>query len=186
MKKHKILIVDDEQSLVYVLKKLLEDEFIIDTASDGEEALSYIKQNEYFAVFLDIRIPKINGMEILSHTRRLINKPNVIIMTAQNTMVNAIDAMKQGAYDYITKPFELDEILGIIEKIKKNENLENKKLEKSEDFLDTLLVGKSKTMQEVFKTIGKLSHNNVTVLILGISDFRSLKGGSVISMTLRR
>ena len=169
MKKHKILIVDDEQSLVYVLKKLLEDEFIIDTASDGEEALSYIKQNEYFAVFLDIRIPKINGMEILSYTRQLINKPNVIIMTAQNTMVNAIDAMKQGAYDYITKPFELDEILGIIEKIKKNENLENKKLEKSEDFLDTLLVGKSKTMQEVFKTIGKLSHNNVTVLILGES-----------------
>ena len=104
MKKHKILIVDDEQSLVYVLKKLLEDEFIIYTASDGEEALSYIKQNEYFAVFLDIRIPKINGMEILSHTRRLINKPNVIIMTAQNTMVNAIDAMKQGAYDYITTP----------------------------------------------------------------------------------
>ncbi len=169
MKKHKILIVDDEQSLVYVLKKLLEDEFIIYTASDGEEALSYIKQNEYFAVFLDIRIPKINGMEILSHTRQLINKPKVIIMTAQNTMVNAIDAMKQGAYDYITKPFELDEILGIIEKIKKNENLENKKLEKSEDFLDTLLVGKSKTMQEVFKTIGKLSHNNVTVLILGES-----------------
>ncbi len=169
MKKYKILIVDDEQSLVYVLKKLLEDEFIIDTASDGEEALSYIKQNEYFAIFLDIRIPKINGMEVLSYTRKLSNKPNVIIMTAQNTMVNAIDAMKHGAYDYITKPFELDEILGIIEKIKKNENLINKKVEKSEDFLDTLLVGKSKTMQEVFKTIGKLSHNNITVLILGES-----------------
>ena len=169
MKKQKILIVDDEQSLVYVLKKLLEDEFIIDTASDGEEALSYIKKNEYFAIFLDIRIPKINGMEVLAYTRKLDTKPNVIIMTAQNTMVNAIDAMKQGAYDYITKPFELEEILGIIEKIKKNENLANKKLEKSEDFLDTLLVGKSKTMQEVFKTIGKLSHNNITVLILGES-----------------
>ena len=169
MKKQKILIVDDEQSLVYVLKKLLEDEFIIDTASDGEEALSYIKKNEYFAIFLDIRIPKINGMEVLAYTKKLDTKPNVIIMTAQNTMVNAIDAMKQGAYDYITKPFELEEILGIIEKIKKNENLANKKLEKSEDFLDTLLVGKSKTMQEVFKTIGKLSHNNITVLILGES-----------------
>ncbi len=169
MRKHKILIVDDEQSLVYVLKKLLEDEFIIDTASDGEEAVSYIKQNEYFAIFLDIRIPKMNGMEVLSYTRKLNNKPRVIIMTAQNTMVNAIDAMKQGAYDYITKPFELDEIIGIIEKIKKNEDLANKKLEKSEDFIDTLLVGKSKTMQEVFKTIGKLSHNSITVLILGES-----------------
>ena len=169
MKKHKILIVDDEQSLVYVLKKLLEDEFIIDTASDGEEAVSYIKQNEYFAIFLDIRIPKMNGMEVLSYTIKLNNKPRVIIMTAQNTMVNAIDAMKQGAYDYITKPFELEEIIGIIEKIKKNEDLANKKLEKSEDFIDTLLVGKSKTMQEVFKTIGKLSHNSITVLILGES-----------------
>ena len=169
MKKQKILIVDDEQSLVYVLKKLLEDEFIIDTASDGEEALSHIKRNDYFAIFLDIRIPKINGMEVLAYTRKLDDKPNVIIMTAQNTMVNAIDAMKQGAYDYITKPFELEEILGIIEKIQKNDTSANKKIEKSEDFLDTLLVGKSKTMQEVFKTIGKLSHNNVTVLILGES-----------------
>ena len=169
MKKQKILIVDDEQSLVYVLKKLLEDEFIIDTASDGEEALSHIKRNDYFAIFLDIRIPKINGMEVLAYTRKLDDKPNVIIMTAQNTMVNAIDAMKQGAYDYITKPFELEEILGIIEKIKKNDTSANKNIEKSEDFLDTLLVGKSKTMQEVFKTIGKLSHNNVTVLILGES-----------------
>ncbi|RZV36693.1 MAG: sigma-54-dependent Fis family transcriptional regulator [Candidatus Acidulodesulfobacterium acidiphilum] len=169
MKKHKILIVDDEQSLVYVLKKLLEDEFVIETASDGEEALSYIKNNRYFAIFLDIRIPKINGMEVLAYTRKLDDKPNVIIMTAQNTMVNAIDAMKKGAYDYITKPFELDEILGIIEKIKKNDGLTDKKFEKSEDFLDTLLVGKSKIMQEVFKTIGKLSHNNITVLILGES-----------------
>lgn len=169
MKKYKILIVDDEQSLVYVLKKLLEDEFTIDTASDGEEAISYIKKNEYFAIFLDIRIPKINGMEVLSYSKKITNKPNVIIMTAQNTMVNAIDAMKQGAYDYITKPFELDEIIGIIEKIKRDENLINIKTEKTEDFLDTLLVGKSKTMQEVFKTIGKLSHNNITVLILGES-----------------
>ena len=169
MQKHKILIVDDEQSLVYVLKKLLEEEFSIDTASDGEEAISYIQSNEYFAIFLDIRIPKINGMEVLSYTRKLSKKPSVIIMTAQNTMVNAIDAMKQGAYDYITKPFELEEILGIIEKIKKSENFINKKTEKSEDFFDTFLVGKSKTMQEVFKTIGKLSHNNITVLILGES-----------------
>ncbi len=169
MKEHKILIVDDEQSLVYVLKKLLENEFSIDTASDGEEAISYIEQNEYLAVFLDIRIPKINGMEVLSYTKKLPVEPSVIIMTAQNTMVNAIDAMKQGAYDYITKPFELDEIIDIIEKIKKNKYPINKVSEKSEDFLDTLLVGRSKTMQEVFKTIGKLSHNNLTVLILGES-----------------
>ncbi|MFW0884115.1 sigma 54-interacting transcriptional regulator [Candidatus Acidulodesulfobacterium sp. H_13] len=169
MKEHKILIVDDEQSLVYVLKKLLENEFSVDTASDGEEAISYIEQNEYLAVFLDIRIPKINGMEVLSYTKKLSVEPSVIIMTAQNTMVNAIDAMKQGAYDYITKPFELDEIIDITEKIKKNKYPIHKVSEKSEDFLDTLLVGKSKTMQEVFKTIGKLSHNNLTVLILGES-----------------
>ena len=169
MQKNRILIVDDEESLVYVLKKLLEDEFIIDTATDGEKAISYIQQNEYFAVFLDIRIPKINGMEVLSYTKKLPYKPNVIIMTAQNTMINAIDAMKKGAYDYITKPFELDEIVGIINKIKKDEYSKTGEGLRSDDFLDTLLVGKSKTMQEVFKTIGKLSHNNLTVLILGES-----------------
>ncbi len=169
MQKNRILIVDDEQSLVYVLKKLLEDEFILDTATDGEKAVSYLRQNEYFAVFLDIRIPKINGMEVLSYTKGLPYKPNVIIMTAQNTMINAIDAMKKGAYDYITKPFELDEIVGIINKIKKDEYSKTREEFKSDDFLDTLLVGKSKAMQEVFKTIGKLSHNNLTVLILGES-----------------
>ena len=169
MQKNRILIVDDEESLVYVLKKLLEDEFIIDTATDGEKAISYIQQNEYFAVFLDIRIPKINGMEVLSYTKKLPYKPNVIIMTAQNTMINAIDAMKKGAYDYITKPFELDEIVGIINKIKKDEYSKTGEGLRIDDFLDTLLVGKSKTMQEVFKTIGKLSHNNLTVLILGES-----------------
>lgn len=167
--KKRILIVDDEQSLVYVLKKLLEDEFTIDTAMDGEKAISYILQNEYFAVFLDIRIPKMNGMEVLSYTRKLPYKPNVIIMTAQNTMINAIDAMKKGAYDYITKPFELDEIVGIINKIKKDEYSKTGEGLRNDDFLDTLLVGKSKTMQEIFKTIGKLSHNNLTVLILGES-----------------
>lgn len=169
MTRNKILIVDDEESLIYVLTKLLEDEFAIDTAMDGEAAISLIKKNKYFAVFLDIRIPKINGMEVLSYARKLPHKPNIIIMTAQNTMINAIDAMKKGAYDYITKPFELEEILGIINKIKKDESLEPDDRVKNEDYLDTLLVGKSKGIQEVFKTIGKLSHNNLTVLILGES-----------------
>ncbi|RZD16992.1 MAG: sigma-54-dependent Fis family transcriptional regulator [Candidatus Acididesulfobacter guangdongensis] len=168
----RILIVDDEESIVFVLKKLLEDEFIIDTASEGQAALQLINEYNYFAVFLDIRIPKINGMEILSYSRELANPPNVIIMTAQNTMINAIDAMKKGAYDYITKPFDVEEIVGIIKKIRKDELdalPQNNTNVKNIDILDSLLVGKSKVMQEIFKTIGKLSHNSLTVLILGES-----------------
>jgi two-component system nitrogen regulation response regulator GlnG len=168
----RILIVDDEESIVFVLKKLLEDEFIIDTASEGQAALQLINEYSYFAVFLDIRIPKINGMEILSYSRELTNPPNVIIMTAQNTMINAIDAMKKGAYDYITKPFDVEEIVGIIKKIRKDEVdalPQNNTNVKNIDILDSLLVGKSKVMQEIFKTIGKLSHNSLTVLILGES-----------------
>ena len=169
MRNNKILIVDDEESIVFVLKKLLEDEFIIDIANNGQTAISLIDSNRYFVIFLDIRIPKINGMEVLSFARKLTQPPNVIIMTAQNTMINAIDAMKKGAYDYITKPFEVDEIVGIINKIKKEEFSKDNLEIKNEDFIDSLLVGKSKTMQEIFKTIGKLSHNNLTVLILGES-----------------
>ncbi len=168
----RILIVDDEESIVFVLKKLLEDEFIINTASEGQAALQLINEYNYFAVFLDIRIPKINGMEILSYSRELTNPPNVIIMTAQNTMINAIDAMKKGAYDYITKPFDVEEIVGIIKKIRKDEIdalPQNNTNVKNIDILDSLLVGKSKVMQEIFKTIGKLSHNSLTVLILGES-----------------
>ncbi len=169
MRNKKILIVDDEESIVFVLKKLLEDEFIIDTANNGQTAISLIDNNRYFVIFLDIRIPKINGMEVLSFAKKLTHPSNVIIMTAQNTMINAIDAMKKGAYDYITKPFEVDEIVGIINKIKKEEFSKDNLEIKNEDFIDSLLIGKSKTMQEIFKTIGKLSHNNLTVLILGES-----------------
>jgi two-component system nitrogen regulation response regulator GlnG len=168
----RILIADDEESIVFVLKKLLEDEFVIDTASEGQAALQLINEHNYFAVFLDIRIPKINGMEILSYSRELANPPNVIIMTAQNTMINAIDAMKKGAYDYITKPFDVEEIVGIIKKIRKDETdalPQHNTGKKNIDILDSLLVGKSKVMQEIFKTIGKLSHNSLTVLILGES-----------------
>ncbi|MHB1665562.1 MAG: sigma-54-dependent transcriptional regulator, partial [bacterium] len=172
-KEKRILIVDDEESIVFVLKKLLENEFIIDTASEGQLALQLINEHNYFTVFLDIRIPKINGMEILSYSRELANPPNIIIMTAQNTMINAIDAMKKGAYDYITKPFDVDEIVGIIKKIQKDEEIDalskDNAAAKNIDILDSLLVGKSKVMQEIFKTIGKLSHNNLTVLILGES-----------------
>ncbi|MHB8282190.1 MAG: sigma-54-dependent transcriptional regulator [bacterium] len=172
-KEKRILIVDDEESIVFVLKKLLENEFIIDTASEGQLALQLINEHNYFTVFLDIRIPKINGMEILSYSRELANPPNIIIMTAQNTMINAIDAMKKGAYDYITKPFDVDEIVGIIKKIQKDEEIDalskDNAATKNIDILDSLLVGKSKVMQEIFKTIGKLSHNNLTVLILGES-----------------
>ncbi len=171
-KEKRILIVDDEESIVFVLRKLLEDEFIIDTASEGQLALQLINEHNYFAVFLDIRIPKINGMEILSYSRELANPPNIIIMTAQNTMINAIDAMKKGAYDYITKPFDVEEIVGIIKKIKKDEidiPSKDNSVTKNVDILDSLLVGKSKIMQEIFKTIGKLSHNSLTVLILGES-----------------
>ena len=171
-KEKRILIVDDEESIVFVLKKLLENEFIIDTASEGQLALQLINEHNYFTIFLDIRIPKINGMEILSYSRELANPPNIIIMTAQNTMINAIDAMKKGAYDYITKPFDVEEIVGIIKKIKKDETdavSKDNTYIKNVDILDSLLVGKSKVMQEIFKTIGKLSHNSLTVLILGES-----------------
>jgi len=108
-------------------------------------------------------------MEILSFTRKMSATPKIIIMTAQNTMINAIDAMKKGAYDYITKPFDVDEIVGIINKIQKDEMTKDRTKINNEDYLDSLLIGRSKIMQEIFKTIGKLSHNNLTVLILGES-----------------
>ena len=114
----RILVADDEESMRWVLSKALKRKgFSVDLAIDGRQALSMIQDGSYDLAILDIKMPGINGLDLLDKIRELKKDLLVVIMTAEASMKNAVEAMKRGAYDYITKPFDLDVIDAIIEKV---------------------------------------------------------------------
>ena len=174
MEEKRILIVDDEESLLKVIKKFLEKKgYQPETAKDGDKALSLIKKEEYDIVILDIRMPGKSGFEVLREIRNLNPSIFVIIMTAQNTMDNAIEAMKNGAYDYIVKPFDLDELHLLIERIEQLIDLQGEvkalRAELGDHQQKWTIIGKSQKMQDIFKAIGKVAGSDATILLLGES-----------------
>lgn len=171
----KILIAEDELSLRTILKKLLQKKgFSVDTAGDGQVALKKLRETDYALAILDIKMPSKSGLEVLAEIKKEKPASYVIIMTAQDTMKNAIDAMKKGAYDYITKPFELEELEIIVDKALQARQLaeEVKQLRqgvgRSFD-QEAKIVGNSKVVREIYKTIGKVASSDVSVLITGES-----------------
>ena len=116
----RVLVADDEESMRWVLSKALAKMGLsVDLASNGNEALSLFRQNAYDLAVLDIKMPGVSGLDLLS--RFLEERPAtlIVIMTAESSMKNAVEAMKRGAYDYITKPFDLDALNAIVLKAQK-------------------------------------------------------------------
>ena len=171
----RILVADDEESMRWVLSKALKRKgFTVDLAHDGRQALELIKDNCYDLAILDIKMPGITGLDLLDKVRELKSDLLVVIMTAEASMKNAVEAMKRGAYDYITKPFDLDVIDAIIEKVARARDIAGQvsslKQELKERYqVEKNIVGNSPAMREVYKTIGKVAVSDVTVLIQGES-----------------
>jgi two-component system nitrogen regulation response regulator GlnG len=172
--KVKILVVDDEKNICWILKRLLTQKgYIVDEAYTGREALEKIEKNKYNLIFLDIILPDILGLEVLSNIKSKPFSPPVVIMTAKSTMKNTVEAMKRGAFEYITKPFDINDIENITAKaleayeksLYQQENKQFKKSSKLEE--DFTIVGKSSAINNVFKIIGKVADSDVTVLIQG-------------------
>ncbi len=171
-----ILIVDDEASIRKVLKIFLEKEgYSVSFATKLSETYSILKKKDFKLILLDINLPDGNSLEYLKKIKNLNNNSSIIVMTAQDTMTNAIQAIKNGAYDYITKPFDFDDdFVNTIEKAVKNSIKDNKieRLEtdiKKYDSDSFNIIGKSNQMKKVFKDIGRIAESNHTVLILGES-----------------
>ncbi len=171
----RILVADDEESMRWVLSKALKRKgFNVDLAVDGRQALAMIQENSYDLAILDIKMPGMSGLDLLDRVREMKSDLLVVIMTAEASMKNAVEAMKRGAYDYITKPFDLDVIDAIVEKVArareiacqvstlKQELKERYKVEKN-------IIGNSPAMQNIYKTIGKVADSDVTILIQGES-----------------
>jgi len=172
---NRILVADDEESIRWVLSKALKQKgFSVDLAHDGRHALELIKDNCYDLAILDIKMPGITGLDLLDKVRELKNDLLVVIMTAEASMKNAVEAMKRGAYDYITKPFDLDVIDAIIEKVARARDIAGQVTTLKQELKDRYqveknIVGNSAAMQDVYKTIGKVAVSDVTILIQGES-----------------
>ena len=171
----RILVADDESSLRFVLREALEASgHEVVEAPDGTEARRRLAEGNLDFAFLDIRMPGATGLELLDELQARPDAPVVVIMTAQNTFENAIEAMKRGAFDYITKPFELAQIEAVVAKA-----LRQRKLRREVATLrrrvgqafrgGEALVGQSPAMVEMFKTIGRVAQSEAAVLIRGES-----------------
>ena len=169
-----ILVADDDASIRSLLKQLLADEgFAVIEASTGVEVVDKVKECSPDLVIMDVRMPELDGIEALSRVKATNPKTAVLIMTAFGSSNAAIRAMELGAFDYITKPFELDKISHSVKRVLDYQDL-TAEVEVLRDEISTLvqterIVGNSPAMQEVYKTIGKVAKADATVLITGES-----------------
>ncbi|MDZ7289171.1 MAG: sigma-54 dependent transcriptional regulator [candidate division KSB1 bacterium] len=174
MTEHTILIVDDETRMCVVLKAALEPEgYSVATATSGTAAINALDARAYDIVLTDLKMEGVDGLAVLDFAKQRYPHCEVILMTAYATTQTAVEAMKKGAYDYLIKPFEMDElkvkIRHIFEKKKlANENIALKQRLKQRYSVDNM-VGKSGVMQEVYKMIHKVAPSDATVLIRGES-----------------
>jgi DNA-binding NtrC family response regulator len=171
---HRVLIVDDDKNLRYAFRRILDPElYEIDEAESGEEALKRLSEGAYSVVFLDLRMPGMSGLECLTRIQEIDNKIPVVIMTAFGTTELAIEAVKGGAYDFVLKPFEVDEIKRLAENAVNAYRLMAHKVdlpteEEHPSYGDAdTLVGRSRAMQEVYKQIGRVALSEANVLIRG-------------------
>ena len=175
--KKRLLVIDDEENMCHMLSTVLTKAgYMVDSASDGSEGLQMIAETHYDFILCDIKMPKMSGMEFLEAAQTALDTTTVIMMSAYGTIDTAIEAMKLGAYDYISKPFKTDEVYLTLKKavereILKKENLQLKEriqnIEDSYNFGN--MVAKSKAMQSVFQLATKAARYKITVLILGDS-----------------
>ena len=166
--KSNLWIVDDEESIRTICTSALEDIFAIETFKNGSEAILALNNNKPDLIITDIKMPGMSGIELL---QKVSNKyPNLptIVITAHSDIDNALSAYKGGAFEYLPKPFDVDTIRNLAEKAIKNNNLNIKNINKQEAF-DTRIIGKAKSLQNVFRAIGKISKTEISVLIKGES-----------------
>jgi two-component system response regulator AtoC len=173
----RLLVIDDEENMRHMLISLLgKSGYLVDTASDGYEGLQMIDRNQYDFILCDIKMPRIDGMEFLRSACDKIADTIVIMMSAYGTIDIAVEAMKLGAYDYISKPFKTDEIYLALKKAEERESLkrENFQLKEriqriKENYNFGNMVAKSRVMQSIFSLSAKVAKYDTTVLIYGAS-----------------
>jgi DNA-binding NtrC family response regulator len=168
-----LLIVDDDRVFCALLKRHFEEEYAVTAFSDSEEAADFLKQNSVDVILTDLNMPKVDGLGILQIVKSRRTGSDVIVMTAYARVESAVEAMKKGAYDYIVKPFSLDEISIKLKTLFEKRKLADENLQLRK-FLDSKyrpehIIGRSEAAERIRKFIARVSYTDATVLLTGES-----------------
>jgi DNA-binding NtrC family response regulator len=172
--KPRILVVDNDADMVALLRRHLEgDGWSVTAVTGGEDAQTALGREEYAVVLTDLVMEPVDGLAVLRETQRVQPRSRVILMTAFGSLESAIDAMRQGAYDYLTKPFKLPELSLVVKRAVEDQQLreENRRLraEVERRYSFDNILGRSKAMQGVFEQIRAVAETDAPVLLLGDS-----------------
>src|SRR5262245_62902280 len=168
-----VLVVDDDPGVRESFRLILEDHYDVVDVPDGPAALDVVRTSAIDLVLLDIRLPGMDGIEVLERIKAVDEQVEVVLVTAVKTVRTAVAAMKLGAFDYLTKPFEEDDLLSVVRRA-----LEKRSLEREVVFLRSELarrhefgeiVGTHAEMQKLFRLIAQVARTTTTVLITGES-----------------
>jgi two-component system, NtrC family, response regulator AtoC len=174
MPSRKILVADDEEHMRFFIRELLtKEDYEVIEAENGQEAVEKCTEEDIDLVILDYKMPVLDGLEALTRIREEDSRQLVLMVTAHDTKDLAVEAIRRGAYDYFTKPFDVNEIRIIIRRALEKKSLEEQVSRLAEELdqriQDTRIIGESRSMWPVFDTIRKVADSDVTVLINGES-----------------
>ena len=180
MQNPRVLIADDDDSIRFVLQKILEKAgFTVDTAKNGRETLECYQLEAYAVVFLDIIMPDANGLNLINELKTIDQTSSIIIITAHGDTQTAIEAAKRHSYDYVTKPFDREEMIEMANRaaeasIQARSTILSQEDEKSpvasfSDTSNSQIIGQSAAMRKVFQTVGRAAVSDETVLVIGES-----------------
>jgi two-component system, NtrC family, response regulator AtoC len=189
---NKILVVDDEESIRIMLKRVLSGkEYEIQEACNGLDALNKITKEKYSAILLDLKMPEMNGLQMINRIKEMDIITPIIMMSAYGTIPEAVEAMKLGAVDYLVKPFDLDELKITLNRIILHDEMKNEnqyyREEEDRRFNFKEIIFQSQAMKEVLKMIEKVAPLPTTVLITGESGTgKELIARSIHKNSLRK
>lgn len=177
MERSKVLVVDDEQNMCHMLKVMLERYgYLVSTFSSAKQALEEARKNHFDFILCDVKMPEMDGLSFLKNGKEVLANSTIIMMSAYGSVDVALEAMKAGAYDFISKPFKTDEVLLTLKKAEEREQLKRENLElknRIEEISSSIqfnsMVADSEQMKDLFSMAERVSQYDTTVLITGES-----------------
>ena len=184
MQRHaRVWVVDDDSSIRWVLERALSQAGIDNESfADGDQMLERIKAEQPDVIISDIRMPGIDGLDLLSRINQEYPELPVIITTAHSDLDSAVASYQRGAFEYLPKPFDIDEVVAITERALAQAREKRGEMALPETLPETEIIGEAPAMQEVFRAIGRLAQSNITVLINGESG----TGKELVARALHR
>jgi two-component system nitrogen regulation response regulator GlnG len=179
----KVWVVDDDRSIRWVLEKALSQAgMVVECFDNGEALLQQLERKQPDVIVSDIRMPGLDGLSLLTHIREQNPDLPVIITTAHSDLDSAVESYQRGAFEYLPKPFDIEEVVAVTQRALAQAQEKGKQVDTAAAVAPTEIIGEAPAMQEVFRAIGRLAHSHITVLINGESG----TGKELVARALHR